>query len=97
MSSQPNFNIHWDDMFDLNSSNTFEMDSNDLHTFRVSHSPLPTCNTMSTYPFPRSYISQPEHGNHLQNLQSGIFYGATVHIANLYLYAIPSSNVPTDK
>jgi len=62
-----------------------------------SHSPLPTGNTMSTFPFPRSHISQPEHGDHLQNLQSGIFYGATVHIANLNLYAIPSSNIPTDK
>ena len=30
MSSQPNFNLQWYDMFDLNSSNTFEMDSNEF-------------------------------------------------------------------
>ena len=75
MSSQPNLNIQWDDIFDLNSSNTLEwiemncewieMNHLDRHTFRASHSPLPTCNTMSTFPLPRSHISQPEHGNSL--------------------------------
>ena len=30
MSSQPNFTLQWDDMFDLNSSNTSEMDSNEF-------------------------------------------------------------------
>ena len=30
MSSQLNFNIQWDELFDLNSSNTFKMDSNEF-------------------------------------------------------------------